>query len=233
MCADHASPFQIPLKERYRVGRRQHARDYLKRRWQRLHRHEQSAQADHRIQAETGSGGIQSDFPITLEGNVRPRRLDLNLGSGGPLIHINRERLSQAKARRVAFFPDLPFAGAPLAACAPPLAFLAAFGFTGSLSAFGFSGSAAVLAGSAQALDAMPDPVGGGLGALEPLHRLYPRQAVPDGHQALGRLGLGLRPSDSVRFRNRSLTFAAPIRAANVSKRAVSREKHDISRSKT
>jgi DUF4097 and DUF4098 domain-containing protein YvlB len=40
------------------------------------------------IQAETGSGGIQSDFPITLDGNLRPRRLDLNLGSGGPLIHI-------------------------------------------------------------------------------------------------------------------------------------------------
>jgi len=40
------------------------------------------------IQAETGSGGIQSDFPVTLDGNVRPRRLDTNLGSGGPLIHV-------------------------------------------------------------------------------------------------------------------------------------------------
>jgi hypothetical protein len=40
------------------------------------------------IQAETESGGIRSDFPITLEGNVRPRRLDSSIGSGGPLIHI-------------------------------------------------------------------------------------------------------------------------------------------------
>jgi hypothetical protein len=40
------------------------------------------------VQAETGSGGIHSDFPVTLDGNTRPRRLDLNLGSGGPLIHI-------------------------------------------------------------------------------------------------------------------------------------------------
>ena len=40
------------------------------------------------IQAETQSGGVQSDFPVMLEGNVRPRRLDFNLGSGGPLIHI-------------------------------------------------------------------------------------------------------------------------------------------------
>jgi DUF4097 and DUF4098 domain-containing protein YvlB len=41
------------------------------------------------IQAETGSGGIHSDFPGgTLDGNPRARRLDFNLGSGGPLIHI-------------------------------------------------------------------------------------------------------------------------------------------------
>jgi DUF4097 and DUF4098 domain-containing protein YvlB len=40
------------------------------------------------IQAETQSGGVQSDFPVMLEGNVRPRRLDFNVGSGGPLIHI-------------------------------------------------------------------------------------------------------------------------------------------------
>jgi hypothetical protein len=40
------------------------------------------------IQAETQSGGVQSDFPVMLEGNVRPRRLDFSLGSGGPLIHI-------------------------------------------------------------------------------------------------------------------------------------------------
>jgi DUF4097 and DUF4098 domain-containing protein YvlB len=40
------------------------------------------------LQAETQSGGVQSDFPVMLEGNVRPRRLDFNVGSGGPLIHI-------------------------------------------------------------------------------------------------------------------------------------------------
>ncbi len=40
------------------------------------------------IQAETQSGGVQSDFPVMLDGNVRPRQLDFNLGSGGPLIHI-------------------------------------------------------------------------------------------------------------------------------------------------
>jgi hypothetical protein len=43
-----------------------------------------------RIQAETGNGGIQSDFPITLGGNTRPPRVDFNLGSGGPLIHITK-----------------------------------------------------------------------------------------------------------------------------------------------
>ncbi|MGA2144493.1 MAG: DUF4097 family beta strand repeat-containing protein [Bryobacteraceae bacterium] len=40
------------------------------------------------VQAETGSGGIQSDFPVTVDGNLRPRRLEFDLGSGGPLIHI-------------------------------------------------------------------------------------------------------------------------------------------------
>jgi hypothetical protein len=40
------------------------------------------------VQAETGSGSIESDFPVTLEGNLRPRRLDFSVGSGGPLIHI-------------------------------------------------------------------------------------------------------------------------------------------------
>lgn len=41
------------------------------------------------IQTETVNGGIQSDFPITMEGNLRPRRLDFNVGSGGPLIHVS------------------------------------------------------------------------------------------------------------------------------------------------
>jgi DUF4097 and DUF4098 domain-containing protein YvlB len=40
------------------------------------------------IQAETESGGIQSDFPMPLDGDKRPRRLDTNLGSGGGLIHV-------------------------------------------------------------------------------------------------------------------------------------------------
>jgi hypothetical protein len=43
------------------------------------------------LQAETHSGSIQSDFPITLEGNLKPRNLDFNLGSGGPLIHVSTE----------------------------------------------------------------------------------------------------------------------------------------------
>lgn len=41
-----------------------------------------------RVQAETERGGFQSDFPVTVEGNVRPRRLDFNFGAGGPLIHV-------------------------------------------------------------------------------------------------------------------------------------------------
>jgi DUF4097 and DUF4098 domain-containing protein YvlB len=41
------------------------------------------------IQAETGGGGIHSDFPVVLDSNAKPRRLDFNLGSGGPLIHIS------------------------------------------------------------------------------------------------------------------------------------------------
>jgi DUF4097 and DUF4098 domain-containing protein YvlB len=41
-----------------------------------------------RVQAETERGGFQSDFPVTVEGNVKPRRLDFNVGAGGPLIHV-------------------------------------------------------------------------------------------------------------------------------------------------
>ena len=43
------------------------------------------------VQAETNMGGIQSDFPAApaaTDGNMRPRRLDFNVGSGGPLIHV-------------------------------------------------------------------------------------------------------------------------------------------------
>jgi hypothetical protein len=41
-----------------------------------------------RIQAESERGGFQSDFPVSVQGNVRPRRLDFNVGAGGPLIHV-------------------------------------------------------------------------------------------------------------------------------------------------
>ena len=41
------------------------------------------------IQTETVNGGIQSDFPVTVQGNLRPNRLDFNVGSGGPLIHVS------------------------------------------------------------------------------------------------------------------------------------------------
>jgi len=40
------------------------------------------------VQAETQNGHVQSDFPINVQGEVRPRKLDFNLGSGGALIHI-------------------------------------------------------------------------------------------------------------------------------------------------
>jgi DUF4097 and DUF4098 domain-containing protein YvlB len=40
------------------------------------------------LQVETGLGGIQSDFPVTMQGEVRPRRLDFSVGAGGPLVHI-------------------------------------------------------------------------------------------------------------------------------------------------
>jgi hypothetical protein len=37
------------------------------------------------------NGGINSDFPVTVTGSLRPRprTLDVNLGSGGPLIHVS------------------------------------------------------------------------------------------------------------------------------------------------
>lgn len=40
------------------------------------------------IQTETVNGSVQSDFPITMHGNLRPRNLDFNVGSGGPLIRV-------------------------------------------------------------------------------------------------------------------------------------------------
>jgi hypothetical protein len=41
-----------------------------------------------RIQAESERGGFQSDFPVSVQGDVRPRRLEFNVGAGGPLIHV-------------------------------------------------------------------------------------------------------------------------------------------------
>jgi DUF4097 and DUF4098 domain-containing protein YvlB len=40
------------------------------------------------VQAETSSGRIQSEFPVTVTGEVRPQKLDTNIGAGGPLIHL-------------------------------------------------------------------------------------------------------------------------------------------------
>jgi DUF4097 and DUF4098 domain-containing protein YvlB len=40
------------------------------------------------VQAETSSGRIESDFPMTVTGELRPRRVDTSIGSGGPLIHL-------------------------------------------------------------------------------------------------------------------------------------------------
>ncbi|HUB78528.1 MAG TPA: DUF4097 family beta strand repeat-containing protein [Bryobacteraceae bacterium] len=55
------------------------------------------------VQAETRSGSIQSDFPLTLQGNLKPRQLDFTLGGGGPLIHVATQnggvRLKQAETQ--------------------------------------------------------------------------------------------------------------------------------------
>jgi hypothetical protein len=41
-----------------------------------------------RIQAETGMGRVQSDFPLPANVDGRGRRLDFSIGAGGPPIHI-------------------------------------------------------------------------------------------------------------------------------------------------
>ena len=46
------------------------------------------AQYSAHIQAETGMGRIQSDFPLPPNGNGRDRKVDLSLGAGGPPIHL-------------------------------------------------------------------------------------------------------------------------------------------------
>jgi len=40
------------------------------------------------IQTATVNGGIQSDFPVQVSGNIKPRNLDFNVGGGGALIHV-------------------------------------------------------------------------------------------------------------------------------------------------
>ena len=46
-----------------------------------------------RIQAETVNGSVKSDFPLPAApqafGRQRPRNVEMNLGGGGPLIHIS------------------------------------------------------------------------------------------------------------------------------------------------
>ena len=41
-----------------------------------------------RVQAETGMGRIQSDFPLPPNADGRGGRMDFNIGAGGPPIHI-------------------------------------------------------------------------------------------------------------------------------------------------
>jgi DUF4097 and DUF4098 domain-containing protein YvlB len=43
------------------------------------------------LKAETGMGHIQSDFPLTMSGELVPRRLDFDLGSGGAPIHVSTQ----------------------------------------------------------------------------------------------------------------------------------------------
>jgi len=56
-----------------------------------------------RIQAETGMGRIQSDFPVPPTAEGRGRRLDFSIGSGGPPIHITTRnggiRLKRAESQ--------------------------------------------------------------------------------------------------------------------------------------
>ena len=41
-----------------------------------------------RIETETVNGHINSDFPVTVSGNISKNRLAFNVGSGGPLIRL-------------------------------------------------------------------------------------------------------------------------------------------------
>ncbi len=41
------------------------------------------------VKAETVNGRVNSEFPLTVTGNLNRRDIDANVGSGGPLIHIS------------------------------------------------------------------------------------------------------------------------------------------------
>jgi len=42
------------------------------------------------VQTETTNGGVRSDFPVpSTPAERRPRKLDFNIGSGGPLIQLS------------------------------------------------------------------------------------------------------------------------------------------------
>lgn len=46
------------------------------------------ANAGARLRMSTMSGGLHSDFPITVEGRVSPQRMEGTIGGGGPLIEL-------------------------------------------------------------------------------------------------------------------------------------------------
>ena len=54
------------------------------------------------IKTGTVNGAIDSDFPVslTVQGRIRPRNLDFNVGSGGPLIHVTTKNGS-VKLRKI------------------------------------------------------------------------------------------------------------------------------------
>lgn len=56
-----------------------------------------------RVQAETGMGRIQSDFPMPPNTDARNRRMEFNIGAGGPPIHITTQnggiRLKRTEAK--------------------------------------------------------------------------------------------------------------------------------------
>jgi DUF4097 and DUF4098 domain-containing protein YvlB len=57
------------------------------------------------VQAETNNGGVVTDFPVNapVSNETKPRKVDFNLGSGGPLIHVTtyngQVRIKKAEAQ--------------------------------------------------------------------------------------------------------------------------------------